>query len=95
MIGDKIRYLRELNGYTQSTLANKLGISRSSINSWELGISNISIKNVEQLAILFNVSSDFLLDLNSTATINVSGLTDEQVAMVLQFVEHLRDLNSK
>jgi len=95
MIGDKIRYLRELNGYTQATLANKLGISRSSINAWEIGISSISIKNVEQLAILFNVSSDFLLDLNSSASINVSGLTDEQVVMVLQFVEHIRSLNSK
>lgn len=95
MIGDKIRYLRELNGYTQATLASKLGISRSSVNAWEIGISSISIKNVEQLAILFNVSSDFLLDLNQSATINVSGLTDEQVAMVLQFVEHIRSLNNK
>lgn len=95
MIGDKIRYLRELNGYTQATLAGKLGISRSSINAWEIGTSSISIKNVEQLAILFHVSSDFLLDLNQSATINVSGLTDEQVAMVLQFVEHIRSLNNK
>jgi transcriptional regulator with XRE-family HTH domain len=95
MIGDKIRYLRELNDYTQATLADKLGISRSSVNAWEIGISSISIKNVEQLAILFKVSSDFLLDLDATATVNVSGLTDEQVAMVLQFVEHIRILNKQ
>ena len=39
MVADKIKHLREQMGITQSDLAKKLGITRSSVNAWELGIS--------------------------------------------------------
>jgi transcriptional regulator with XRE-family HTH domain len=94
MIGDRVKYLREQKGFTQTTLANKLGISRSSVNSWEMGISNISIKNVVRLAIIFNVSSDFLLELDKTTTVDVSGLSIKQVSLILLFVEQIRNSNS-
>lgn len=95
MIGDKVRLLRELKGDTQASLANKLGISRSSVNAWEMGVSNISIKNVRELAILFNVSSDFLLEIDRSATVDVSGLSESQVKLIMQFVEHIKGTNGK
>lgn len=95
MIGDRVRLLRELNGYTQASLADKLGISRSSVNAWEMGVSSISITNVRELAILFNVSSDFLLEIDKSATIDVSGLSENQVLLIMQFVEHIRSVNGK
>lgn len=90
MIGDRVKYLRELNGFTQTTLANKLGVSRSSVNAWELGISNISVKNVRKLSNIFKVSSDFLLELEKSTTVDVSGLSTKQVAVISEFVEQLR-----
>ena len=39
MISDKIKILREQKGLTQAALAKKLGITRSSVNAWEMGIS--------------------------------------------------------
>ncbi len=93
MIGDRIKYLRELNGYTQTILAKKLGISRSSVNAWEMGISNISFKNLRELAVIFGVSADFLLELDKSVTIDVSGLSAKQVAIIMQFVEQIRHSN--
>lgn len=39
MIADKIKMLRNANNMTQSELARKLNITRSSVNAWEMGIS--------------------------------------------------------
>lgn len=39
MIDQKIKILREKRGITQSELAKKLGITRSGVNAWEMGIS--------------------------------------------------------
>ena len=61
MIGDRIKELREQYGMTQTALAKKLGLSRSAINAWEMGISIPSTQYVVELAMLFRVSSDSLL----------------------------------
>ena len=39
MIAERIKYLRERSGMTQAGLAKVLGITRSSVNAWEMGIS--------------------------------------------------------
>lgn len=39
MIADKIKLLRENYKLSQTALADKLGITRSSVNAWEQGIS--------------------------------------------------------
>ena len=39
MIADRIKSLRENQNKTQSELAKQLGITRSSVNAWEMGIS--------------------------------------------------------
>lgn len=39
LTGDTIRFLREQAGYSQSGLAKKLGVTRSSVNAWERGLS--------------------------------------------------------
>ena len=42
MIADKIKRLREASHLTQTELAKKLNITRSSVNAWEMGISTPS-----------------------------------------------------
>lgn len=78
MIGDRIKELREQYGMTQTALAKKLGLSRSAINAWEMGISIPSTQYVVELAMLFRVSSDFLLELHRTESIDVTGLNRDE-----------------
>ncbi len=93
MVGDRIKALREQQGLTQAALAKKLGITRASVNSWEMGISIPSTKYLVELSSLLNVSSDYLLGINTSATVNVSGLSDEDIQLVSQLVVHLRNKN--
>ena len=94
MVADKIKALREQNGFTQSDLAKKLGITRSSVNAWEMGISVPSTQYVVELANIFKVSTDFLLGVKSTATVNVAGLSEKDVQLVNAIIAHLREKES-
>ena len=94
MVADNIKALREQNGFTQSDLAKKLGITRSSVNAWEMGISVPSTQYVVELANIFKVSTDFLLGVKSTATVNVDGLSEKDVQLVNAVIAHLREKES-
>lgn len=94
MVADNIKALREQNGFTQSDLAKKLGITRSSVNAWEMGISVPSTQYVVELANIFKVSTDFLLGVKSTATVNVEGLSEKDVQLVNAVIAHLREKES-
>ena len=67
MVSDRIRLLRERRGLTQSELAKQLGITRSSVNAWEQGISVPSTQYIVELATIFKISTDYLLGVESTA----------------------------
>lgn len=91
MTADKIKALREERGWTQAELSRRLGITRNGVNSWEQGLSMPSPACLVDLARVFSVSTDYLLGIDATATINVSGLSDKDVAVLAGLVERLRD----
>lgn len=94
MIADRIKALREKRGITQTELAKKLGITRSSVNAWEMGISVPSTQYLVALANIFKVSSDYLLGLSDSATISVAGLTEKDIQIVHSLIIHLRGKNA-
>ena len=85
-LSEKIKSLRNKSELTQAKLSRSLGLTRSSINSWEMGLSVPSTHYIVELAKFFNVSTDYLLGLNSTATIPVDGLSPKQVAALLDMI---------
>ena len=93
MIYDKIKLLRERKGLTQAELARQLGVTRSGVNAWEMGISIPSTQYIVELAQFFDVSADYLLGLEHTATVSVEGLSDREIAAVTEIIECFRDKN--
>ena len=90
MLAERIKTLREQAGMSQEKLAKRLGITRSSVNAWEMGISAPSTQYIAELAGLFRVSADYLLGLNETATVSIAGLTEADVGLVCHLISHLR-----
>ena len=74
-------------------LAKRLGITRSSVNAWEMGISVPSTRYVVEVAGLFGVSTDHLLGMESSVSISAAGLTEEDIRLVHAMVVHLREKN--
>lgn len=94
MIADKIKYLREQHGYSQASLAREIGVTRSGVNAWEMGISVPSTQYIVELSAIFNVSSDYLLGIESDSYINTSGLTMEDIEAIYSMVNYLRIKNT-
>ena len=90
-LSDKIKLLRENSGLTQAGIARQLGISRSGVNAWEMGLSVPSTQYIVELAKTFGVSTDFLLGINNTSTISVEGLSEKQVSSLLKIIECFKD----
>lgn len=94
-VADRIRYLRDKAGMTQTDLANKLGISRSAVNAWEMYLSSPSINNIVELAKIFHVSTDYILSSSDKLTVDISDLTNEQKEIVIRLVDCLKTSNDK
>ena len=94
MVADRIKYLREERGLSQASLAKQLGITRSSVNAWELGISVPSTQYLVELAHIFKVSADYLLGMEDTATVGVQGLTEQDIQIVHRLISHLKEKNT-
>ena len=86
-IGEKINELRNKNNITQLALAKELGVSRSSVNAWEMGISMPTIDRLIDIAEYFHVSVDYLLGLNDRLTIDISSLNEKEKTMIYKLIE--------
>ena len=91
MIADRIKLLRQENDITQSDLARILGITRSSVNAWEMGISVPSTQYVIEMSRIFHVSTDYIMDVDTYATLSIKGLDDDEIRMVHALIEHFRN----
>ena len=59
---EKLSKLRKQNALSQEELAEKLNVSRQTISKWELGQTKPDSGKIQEIASLFNVSTDELLD---------------------------------
>lgn len=63
------RKLRTSSNLTQNAIAEKLGISRSTIGMYETGAREPDFETLEKIADYFNVDTDFLLGRTNQTTI--------------------------
>ncbi len=55
-----LKYLRQLNGFSQDEIAKKIGISRQSYSKYESGSVIPNEKTVQKLAQIYKVKTDFI-----------------------------------
>lgn len=89
-IGQNIRRMRELRGYSQESLAEKLRISQSAYAKYEKDDSNISLKRLEQIASELEVS---VSDLISQERQPVYNFNNNSITSVANIIENLHTDN--
>lgn len=64
-LGDNLFKARRKKGLSQEDMAEKLGISRQTVSKWETGETLPDIRQAKRLAMLYGLSLDELIDLDS------------------------------
>jgi len=88
-IGKRLRKLREQLGWSQATLAKKIGFSQKAISHWEKGERDIPTKALIELKKL-GVNIDWLLT-GEGEPLKVSPETQELVNMLLKLEKEAPD----
>ncbi len=90
MLGKQIQRLREARNLTQVQLAGALNVSKQSVSNWENDNILPSIEMLMKVAGFFSVSTDLLLGLDERRFVEVSGLSETEIAHVQQIVEDIK-----
>ena len=83
----RLRELRNKSGLTQNEIASKLGVSGQTILNWENGIYEPKINQLIQLADLFDVTVDYLIERKSNE------LTVDQICRELEKISKEKLIN--
>jgi len=88
--GNVLKKLRLREGLTQQQLADKLRITKSVVSYYELQERYPSPEVLTKLASIFHVTTDYLLGLESSETVDLTGLDEEDIITVRRLVASLR-----
>ena len=64
IFAQRLKELRIQQNYSQQYMADKLHIRQQSYSRYESGLGEPSLETLRSIALLFNVSTDFLLGLS-------------------------------
>lgn len=90
MFSELLKRLRAKAGVTQPQLAVALGVSKGNVGDWETGKSKPGFNALVAIAQFFNVSTDFLLGLDSgnhenTGQEDICDLTEAEVDLLMMY----------
>lgn len=92
-LNENIKKLRLARNLSQVDLAKALGVTKQSISNWENNNIQPSVDMLIRISDFFSVSTDFILGLESRRYIEITGLTDCQLAHVTAIINDIRGTN--
>ena len=88
-LNENIKDLRMQCGLNQVEFAQKMSVTKQCVSNWENDNIQPSVEMLVQLANIFSVSTDCLLGLEDKSYIEVTGLSDEEIAHVQAIVNDI------
>lgn len=89
--GKKLSEIRHSAGFTQKQLADNVHVSKGTISNYEAEERLPSLVILKDLAKTLHVSADYLLGMEaSTQTLDISGLTAEEIQFLYLAVKLLK-----
>lgn len=74
MLSEQLKIIRKANKFTQQGLADAIGIERSTYASYETGRNKPDVNLLSKIAKVFDVSSDFILEIDTTVPLNMEDI---------------------
>lgn len=99
-VGNRIRMLRQANNMSCRKLADMIGITAQSLNYYENGKCTVSAESLCDIAVIFDVSTDYILGSMSTNSKNAvymmheaSGLSTYAIECLCALKKSKNDIN--
>jgi len=96
MFGERIKELRMANNLNQVQLAQALNVTTQSVSNWEHDNILPSIDLLRRIAVFFNCTTDYLLELEEDGerlSIEVEDLTIQQVVHIQRLIRDFQIVN--
>lgn len=92
--GEKLKMLRTGQNLTQQQLATRLGVAKSVVSYYESGDRFPSYDVLIKIAYTFHTTTDYLLDIQRQRVIDVSDLSEDDIAVVTTVIDALKRKNN-
>ena len=89
MISENIKRLRENADLSQAALARKLGVTRASVNAWEMELSAPTAQYLIALAQIFHTTTDDILGLEPQEQIVLRDMNEQEKRLVYDLVSYI------
>lgn len=93
--GDKLKSLRTAQKMTQQQLGERIGVAKSIVSYYESGDRYPSYDVLVRIAHVFHTTTDYLLDIAKDNVVDVTGLSEEDIAVVRTVAEALKRKNEQ
>jgi transcriptional regulator with XRE-family HTH domain len=94
-MGQRLLRLRKARGLSQREAADRLGIDRSTISAYERNMRQPSYEILVRMVSVYKVSSDYLLGIEESRSINTKGLSDKEYEAFSFLINDLSAKNKK
>ncbi len=91
----RLRELRLDKRLRQDQVARLVGVSKGAISAYETDIRQPSYEVLIRLANLYRVSTDYLLGRTDDRSLDISGLTAHEAALIAELVASMSVKNQK
>ena len=89
--GLRLKELREWKHLSQTDVANRLDVTRSTISGYENNTITPSLEQLVKLALLYNASLDYMMGLENRSALYLDDLSESQQHTVLDIVDRLKE----
>ena len=90
MFGERVKNLRLSLGLNQIEFGEKLNVTKQSVSNWENGNIQPSIDMLLKIATTFSIKTDYLLGLDNSRQLDVTGLSEKQISYIQQLINDLK-----
>lgn len=88
--GLRLKELREAKSLSQSDVAKRLDVTRSTISGYECNTITPSVEQLVRMAVLYNASLDFIMGMENRSYLYLDDLSESQQRAVLDVVDRLK-----
>ncbi len=91
--GYRLRELRKGKNLTQTQVAKRLNLSKTTISGYENNIKTPSLDVLVKLSILYDVSADYILGLENRKMLLLDGVTKNQMEILDALLKEFKESN--